>query len=41
MQLGIMFVSNCNITLHVSDACCVHPQEHCSSSLWCTTCCKI
>ena len=28
MQLGIMFISNCNNTLHVSDAICVHPQEH-------------
>ena len=28
MQLGIMFNSNCNNTLHVSDAFCVHPQEH-------------
>ena len=23
-----MFISNCNITLHVSDAFCVHTQEH-------------
>ena len=28
MQLGSMFLSNCNNTLHVSDAICVHPQEH-------------
>jgi hypothetical protein len=28
MQFGSMFISNCNITLHVSDAFCVHPQEH-------------
>jgi hypothetical protein len=28
MQLGSMFISNCNITLHVSDAYCVHPQEY-------------
>jgi hypothetical protein len=28
MQLGSMFISNCNITLHVSDAFCVHPQEY-------------
>ena len=28
MQLGSMFISNNNITLHVSDAFCVHPQEH-------------
>ena len=28
MHLGIMFISNCNNTLHVSDAFCVHHQEH-------------
>jgi hypothetical protein len=28
MQLGSMFISNCNNTLHVSDAICFHPQEH-------------
>ena len=28
MQLGSMFISNCNIRLHVSDAFCVHPQKH-------------
>ena len=28
MQLGSMFISNCNSALHVSDAFCVHPQEH-------------
>ena len=28
MQLGSTFTSNCNITLHASDAFCVHPQEH-------------
>jgi hypothetical protein len=28
MQLGSMFISNCNNTLHVSDAICVHPQEY-------------
>ena len=28
MQLGSMFICNCNITLHVSDAICVHLQEH-------------
>ena len=28
MQLGSMFITNCNNTLHVSDAFCVHPQEH-------------
>ena len=27
MQFGSMFISNCNNTLHVSDAFCVHPQE--------------
>jgi len=28
MQLGSMFISNCNNTLHVSDAFCIHTQEH-------------
>ena len=28
MQLGSMFINNCNITLHVSDAFYVHSQEH-------------
>ena len=28
MQLSSMFSSNCNNTLHVSDAFCVHPQQH-------------
>ena len=28
MQLGSMFISNCNNALHVSDAFCVHPHEH-------------
>ena len=28
MQLGIMFICNCSIVLHVSDAFCVHLQEH-------------
>jgi hypothetical protein len=28
MQLGSMFFSNCNITLHVSDAICVHHHEY-------------
>ena len=28
MQLGSMFTSNYNNALHVSDAFCVHPQEH-------------
>jgi hypothetical protein len=28
MQLGSMFISNRNITLHVSDAFYVHPQEY-------------
>ena len=27
MQLGSMFISNCNNTLDVSDAFCVRPQE--------------
>ena len=28
MQLGSMFISKCNNTLHVSDAFGVHSQEH-------------
>ena len=28
MQLGSMFICNCNIALHVSDVLCVHLQEH-------------
>ena len=28
IQLGSMFICNCNIALHVSDAFCVHLQEH-------------
>ena len=28
MQLGSMFISNCNNNLHVSDFFCIHPQEH-------------
>ena len=28
MQLGSMFISNCNNALHVSEVFCVHPQEH-------------
>ena len=28
MQLGSMFICNCNIALHVSDAFCLHLQEH-------------
>ena len=28
MQLGSMFICNCNISLHVSDDFCVHLQEH-------------
>jgi hypothetical protein len=28
MQLGRIFISNYNITLLVSDAFCVHPQEY-------------
>ena len=27
MQLGCMFIGNCNVTLHVSEAFCVHPQD--------------
>jgi hypothetical protein len=27
MQLGSMFIINCNNTLQVLDAICVHPQE--------------
>jgi hypothetical protein len=32
MQLGSMIISNCNNTLHVSGAICVHPQEHLKTS---------
>ena len=28
MQLGSMFISKCNNALHVSDAFCIHTQEH-------------
>ena len=28
MKLGSMFISNCIIALHVSDAFCFHLQEH-------------
>jgi hypothetical protein len=28
MQLGSMLINNCNNALHVSDAICVHLQEH-------------
>ena len=28
MQLGSIIIINCNNALHVSDAFCVHPQEH-------------
>ena len=28
MQLGSMFICNCNIAVHVSEAFCVHLQEH-------------
>ena len=28
MLLGSMFVCNCNIAVHVSDAICFHLQEH-------------
>ena len=39
MQIGSMFISNRNNTLHVSDAFRVHPQEHLetvvtASGLW-------
>ena len=27
MQLGSMFISNCNNALRVSDAFCIHPQD--------------
>ena len=35
--LAVLFISHCKITLHVSDAFCVHHQEckNCSSSHWC------
>ena len=37
--LAELFISHCKITLHVSDAFCVHHQEYinCSSSHWCTS----
>jgi len=28
MQLGRMFINNCNNNVHVSETFCVHPQEH-------------
>ena len=28
MRLGSMFICNCNIALYISDAICVHLQEH-------------
>jgi len=28
MQLGSMFICNCNIAVHVSEAFCVHLPEH-------------
>ena len=28
LQLGSIIISDCNNALHVSDAFCVHPQEH-------------
>ena len=28
MQLGSMFISNCNNAQHDSNAFCVHPREH-------------
>jgi hypothetical protein len=31
MQLGSMFIINCNNTVHVSDAICFHLQEHLQS----------
>jgi hypothetical protein len=31
MRFGNMFISNCNNTVHVSEAICVHPQEHLKS----------
>ena len=37
MQLGSMFVSNCNNTLHISDALCFHPRgalKNCTNSLY-------
>jgi len=35
--LAVLFISHCNITLHVSDAFCFHHQEYknCSNSHWC------
>ena len=37
MQLGSMFITNCNNALHVSDAFCVHPQEHLETVVPCHT----
>jgi hypothetical protein len=34
MQLGSVFIINCNNTLHVSDAICFHPQEHFLYTIW-------
>ena len=28
MKIGSMFISNCNNTLHVSEAFYIHPQEY-------------
>ena len=28
MQLGSMFICNCNIAVHVSDTICFHLEEH-------------
>ena len=28
MQIGSMYISNCNNALHVSVTFCFHPQEH-------------
>ena len=38
MQLGGLFISNCNNTLHVSDAFCVNPQEHKGNFTFLFTC---
>ena len=36
VTLAVLFISNCKITLHVSDAFCVHHQstKNCSNSHW-------
>ena len=35
--LAVLFINHCKITLHISDAFCVHHHEYknCSSSHWC------